>query len=357
MQEGFMKRWNALTTLVAAALLTLVPAPQDAAAAEPVHKWKMATSWGGGPLMEIGSKAFADKVGLLTDGRVEIEVFPAGKLGSALKVTETVREGTAEVGHTWMGLDWGQDKTAVLFGGFAGSMDPERTIHWLYEGGGLELWREFRAQEFGIVSMPGLTRTAEVFLHSRKPVRSLDDLKGLKVRTAGAWLEIVTGLGATSVSLPGSKVKGALEAGEIDAAEWGTLWENAALGVSAIAEYVIVPGVHQPVAPFELQFNTGAWNALSERDKRLIEVAAKLVTLESWTRFGHEDAKALDHYRQAGNQIFVLDDAFQAEAKKAAKVWAEAQAKDNDWFARVWKSQQDFEALWKDAPLYRDLKG
>lgn len=350
-----MKRLAARATLAAVALMVLGVAWQDARGAEAVHKWKMTTSWGGGPLMEIGSKAFAEKVEFLTNGRVEIEISPVGKLGSPLKVTETVREGRAEVGHTWMGLDWGQDKTAVLFGGFAGSMDPERTIHWLYEGGGLELWRKFREQEFGIVSMPGLMRTTEVFLHSRKPMRSLDDLKGLKIRTAGAWLEIVTGLGATSVSLPGSKVKDALEAGEIDAAEWGTLWENVGLGVSKISKYVIVPGVHQPVAPFELQFNKAAWNALSERDKRLIEVAAKLVTLESWTRFGQEDAKALNHYREAGNEILVLDDAFQAEAKKAARSWAEAQAKDNAWFSKVWQSQQNFETLWKDAPLYRDI--
>ncbi len=329
----------------------------SAATAQSVHKWKMATSWSGGPLMEIGSRAFAEKVRFLTDGRVEIEVFPAGKLGSPLKVTETVREGVAQVGHTWMGLDWGQDKTAVLFGGFAGSMDPELTIHWLYEGGGLDLWRAFRAEKFGVVSMPGLIRTSEVFLHSRKPIQSLDDLRGLKVRTSGAWLEIAKGLGITPVSIPGSEVKGALDAHEIDAAEWGTLWEDAGLGVSKVTSYVIVPGVHQPVAPFELQFNEQAWNTLPERDRKLIAVAAKLVSLESWIRFGQEDAKALDHYRQAGNKILVLDDAFQVEVKRAARDWAEVQAKDNPWFARVWKSQQDFELLWKDAPQYRDLKG
>jgi len=330
---------------------------QNNAAAQSVHKWKMATSWASGPLMEIGSKAFAEKVAFLTDGRVEVEVFPAGKLGPPLQVTETVRTGNAEVGHTWMGLDWEQDKTAVLFAGFAGSMDPERTIHWLYEGGGLDLWREFRAEKYGIVSMPGLIRTSEVFLHSRKPIRSLDDLKGLRVRTSGAWLEIVAGLGATAVSIPGSEVKGALDEGKIDAAEWGTLWEDAGLGVSKVSKYVIVPGVHQPVAPFELQFNNEAWNALSERDKRLVALAAKLVSLESWIRFGQEDAKSLEHYRQAGNEILVLDAAFQAEARRAAREWATTQAQNNPWFARVWQSQQDFERLWKDASMYRDLKG
>jgi len=117
--------------LWAAALTLAAGMAVGDAAAEAEHKWKMATSWGGGPLMDIGAKAFAEKVAFFTDGRVEIQVFPGGQLGSALKVSETVRNGVAEVGHTWMGYDWGQDKTTVLFGGFAGSMDSERMLHWL----------------------------------------------------------------------------------------------------------------------------------------------------------------------------------------------------------------------------------
>lgn len=346
-----------LRTGVVTVVLLAFGLAASGASAQDAQKLRMATSWGGGPLMEIGSMAFAEKVRLLTDGRIDIEVFPAGKLGPPLEVTETVRQGKADVGHTWMGLDWTRDRTAVLFGGFAGSMDPERTIHWLYEGGGADLWRQFREEEFGVVSMPGLIRTSEVFLHSRKPVRSLDDFKGLRVRTAGAWLEIANKLGATTVSLTHAEVAGALAAGKIDAAEWGTLWEDSALKVSEVTRFVIVPGVHQPVAPFELQFNMDVWAKMSPHDRQLVEIAAKLMSLESWTRFGQEDAKAMDHYREAGNELIVLEEAFQIKARKAARDWADEQAKINPWFAKVWKSQNDFERLWKDAPLYRDLKG
>ena len=45
------------------------------------HKFKMAASWGGGPLMEIGAKAFANNVSKLSNERIQIEVFPAGTLG------------------------------------------------------------------------------------------------------------------------------------------------------------------------------------------------------------------------------------------------------------------------------------
>jgi TRAP-type mannitol/chloroaromatic compound transport system substrate-binding protein len=321
------------------------------------YEWKMATSWGGGPLMEIGAQAFADRVRFLTDGRVDIQVFPGGQLGSALKVSETVRNGVAEVGHTWMGYDWGQDKTTVLLGGFAGSMDSERMLHWLYEAGGLEMWRQFREEKFGVVSMPLFIRTAEAFLHSRKPVRTLDDLNGLKLRTAGAWLEISQNLGAAPVTMPGAEVYTSLERGAIDATEWGTLYENISPGFHKIAKYVIIPGVHQPVAPFEVMFNKEAWDSLSERDQKLIEDAAKLVTFETWTKIGQEDAKALEFYKSQGNEIIELDESVQIETKKIAREWAGEQASENEWFDKVWKSQQEFEELWKDATRYRNTKG
>ncbi len=351
-----MKVMRNLKILAVATAVSLGVLLSGTANAENV-KWKMATSWGGGPLMDIGAKAFADKVKLFTEGRVEIQVFPGGQLGSALKVSETVRNGVAEVGHTWMGYDWGQDKTTVVFGGFAGSMDSERMLHWLYEAGGADMWAQFRDEKFGVVSMPLFIRTAEVFLHSRKPVKTLDDLQGLKLRTAGAWLEISKDLGAAPVTMPGAEVYTSLERGAIDATEWGTLWENISPGFHKIAKYVIIPGVHQPVAPFEVMFNKEAWNSISDLDRNLIQQAAKLVTFETWTRIGQEDAKALDFFRNSGNEIIELDVSVQKQTKKLATEWAEKQAKENPWFEKAWRSQVDFETLWKDASRYRNVKG
>ncbi len=334
--------------------LTAMVVSKSVLAAE--HNWKMATSWGGGPLMDIGAKAFAKRVKELTDGRVEIQVFPAGTLSKGLEVRSAVKKGVAEVGHTWMGYDWGKDKTVVLFGGFAGSMDTERMLHWIYEGGGLELWRQFNEEKFGVISFPCFARTAEAFLHSRKPVRTLDDLKGLKFRTAGAWLEISKDLGAAPVTMPGGEVFATLERGAIDATEWGTLYENINTGFHKIAKFVIIPGIHQPTAPFEVVINKDAWAKLSDADKLNVELAAKLVTVESWMKIGHEDAKALAFFKTEGNEVIELDPAVQKQAKALALKWAEEQAKDNPWFAKVLKSQLEYEKLWENASSYRNVK-
>jgi TRAP-type mannitol/chloroaromatic compound transport system substrate-binding protein len=337
----------------AAAVVTSFAASSAYAAAE--HKWKLAASWGGGPLMEIGAKAFANQVKFLTNGNVEIKVFPSGQLSKGLEVRSAVSKGVAEMGHTWMGYDWGKDKTTVLFGGYAGSMDSERMLHWLYEGGGLQMQREFNLEKFNVVSMPMFTRTAEAFLHSRKPVRTLADLNGLKFRTAGAWLAISKGLGAAPVTMPGGEVYTSLERGAIDATEWGTLFENKSTGFHKIAKYVIIPGIHQPTAPFELVINKKAWDSLSKRDQKAVEMAAKLTTFESWTKIGHGDAKALDFYRKQGNEVIVLDASVQKKGKQLGLAWAKEQAKSNPWFDKVLKSQLAFEALWKDAAHYRNV--
>ena len=319
------------------------------------HNWKLAASWGGGPLMEIGAKAFANKVKMLTDGRVEIKVFPSGQLSKGLEVRSAVAKGVAEAGHTWMGYDWGKDKTTVLFGGYAGAMDTEKMLHWLYEGGGMELQRQFNDEKFNVVSFPCFARTAEAFLHSRKPVRTLADLKGLKFRTAGAWLAISKGLGAAPVTMPGGEVYTSLERGAIDATEWGTLYENQSVGFHKIAKYVIIPGIHQPTAPFEVVINKKAFAKLSDRDKKMVEMAAKMVTVESWMKIGHEDAKALDFYRKQGNEVIVLDAVVQKKGKALGVAWAKEQAKSNAWFDKVLKSQLAFEKLWKDAAHYRNV--
>mgnify|MGYP006376871711 FL=1 len=344
--------------LQAGAVATAGMAIARPASAQATYNWKMATGWAGGPLMDIGSKAFAEKMDQLSGGRFKIQVFPGGALGNALKVPETVKNGVAECGHTWMGYDWGKDPTTVLFGGYAGSFDSERMLHWLYQAGGVEMQRQFREETEGVISFPLGIRTAEAFLHSRKPVKTLDDLKGLKLRTAGAWLEMAKDLGAAPVTTAGGDVYPMLERGAIDATEWGTMYENISMGFHKIAKYIIYPGVHQPTAPFELVINKEAWAKLSPADKKLVETVAKLVTIEFWLKVGQEDAKALDFYKKAGNTIIELDPEVQYLGRKIGQDWADKVAKENKypWFAKTLQSQKEMDALWKGATGWRTVK-
>jgi TRAP-type mannitol/chloroaromatic compound transport system substrate-binding protein len=340
----------------AGAAAALAALPVEAQQSGPTYNWKMATGWASGPLMDIGAKAFAERMAQLSGGRFKIQTFPGGALGNALRVPETVKNGVAECGHTWMGYDWGKDPTTVLFGGYAASMDSERMLHWMYDAGGDRMQREYREEKEGVISFPLFIRTAEAFLHSRKPVRTLADLRGLKLRTAGAWLEMAKDLGAAPVTTAGGDVYPMLERGAIDATEWGTLWENITPGFHKVAKYVIIPGVHQPVAPFELCINKDTWSKVNAADQRLVELVAKLVTFETWIKVGNEDTKALEFFRKAGNEIIELDVEVQRQTRKIGLEWARKTAQGNPWFQKVLQSQLEFEKAWEGAERWRTIK-
>ena len=173
----------------------------------------------------------------------------------------------AQAGHSWPGYDWGIDKAGAIFGGYVGSPPAEALLHWIYAGGGIDLWRQWRMEKFGVVGIPCGSHSDEIHMHSRKPIRTIEDLKGLKLRTSGAWAEIANNLGASTVILPGGEVYPALERGVVDAIEWATPGINIGLGFHKVAKYIILPGVHQPGAVLECVFDKALWDGFDANTK------------------------------------------------------------------------------------------
>ena len=318
--------------------------------------WSMAAPWGGGAFLE-DAKKFAATVKELTEGRVNITVFPAGTLGKALKVTDTVKSGVAQAGHNWMGYDWGIDKTTVIFSGYVGGLVEEEFLLWLFQGGGAKLWEEYRMEKFGVVSMPCGIFPSEVFLHSKKKITSLADYKGLKQRTAGAWAEVGGSLGATTVILPGAEVYAALERGVIDATEWSSPSVNEPVGFHKIAKYIIFPGVHQPAAVQECEFNKAAWDKISERDQKLIRLAARLATYDRWTYHAYRDLDSYKRFEKSGNTMLRLDQDFINTAQKAGNEWADKQVEGNPWFKKMLNHQRKFQQKMREYSKMRSAPG
>lgn len=324
------------------------------AAASAQQSIRTATSWPGGPHMDYFAKGFADNVALLTNGKLKFETFPAGTIGSPLKVTETVQKKVAPAGHSWSGYDWGIDKTSVLFGGYVGSPGVEAHLHWLYEGGGLDLWKQWRMEKFNVVGMTCGSHSDEIHMHSRKPVKTLEDLKGLKLRTTGAWLEIAASLGASTVTMAGAEVYPALERGVVDAIEWATPSINYSLGFHKVAKYIILPGVHQPAATLECLFDKATWDAFDSHTKAMIEAAAKKTTLESWMKINSNDTDALTKYKAEGVEIINVESSYIDGVRKATVAWEDkTAAAEGGWFAKVLKHQRDYVGRWNANKSYR----
>jgi len=343
-----MRKKSFAVLAMAAIIFSLIFMVGLSTASAKVIRWKMATAWPTGiPLYTDMAKVFADHVEAMSDGALKIQLLAGGAVAPALEVTDTVAKGIAELGHNWPGYDIGRDATTAILGGYAGGMESVPILHWLYTGGGKQLWREFRLDKFGVVAFPCGIRPPEVFAHSHKPIRTLEDFKGLKMRTVGAWAQILPDMGASVVSLPGGEVFQALERKVIDATEWATPGENVISGFHEVAKYVIVPGAHQPSAPFELVVNKEKWDELPKYLQDIIERAADLTTFESWVRIGKLDMGAMEIFEATGNEIIYLDPETQAKARDLGRQWAAEVSAKNPWVKKIVDSMNAFDKQWQ----------
>lgn len=326
-------------------------AAMTAGAATAETTWSLASYTSGGPFFE-SVKKLAETVEFLTEGRLKIEVYPGGTLGAPFKVTETVQNGIAEIGHLWPGLDWGVDKTSVLLAGYPAGPSSEEMLAWVYKGGGLELWQEWRMERFDLVAFPCNNLTKEVFLHSKKPVRTQEDYRGLKIRTIGAWAPIAEKLGASAVALPPDEIFPALERGVVDAAEWASPSVNLSMGLHEVARYIILPGIHSTMAMQECVIRKDAWEALDPRDQELFEMATRLMTASTWIQLGDADARTYQEWIEAGNEIVDLDPAFIEKIREVSIEWQDELAAEDPWFEKILESQRAYQEMWSGAPRY-----
>ncbi|MCH8240568.1 MAG: C4-dicarboxylate ABC transporter substrate-binding protein, partial [Proteobacteria bacterium] len=135
----------------------------------------------------------------------------------------------------------------------------------------------------------------------------------------------------------------ALERGVIDATEGSSPSVNEPVGFHKIAKYIIFPGVHQPAAVQECQFNKKAWASISERDQTMIRLAARLNTFDQWRDHAYKDLFAYMRFEKSGNTMLRLEPSFIKAAQKAANEWADKQVAGNAWFKKMLNHQRQFQ--------------
>ncbi|MCD8537534.1 MAG: TRAP transporter substrate-binding protein DctP [Burkholderiaceae bacterium] len=307
------------------AMATLACASATAFAADVT--WRVPTSVPeGSPFYKNFLERFAQNTKMLTGGRVEIQPFGAGVIVPALKVFESVQNGVVEAGHSTSSFLVNQDPTNAIFAGFPGGMGPDTYTAWLYEGGGKEMLQELRNTQ-GLKTLIVGIGSSEVMAHSNKPIRSAEDLKGLKYRTSGAWAEVMRDyFGAVPTVVPPGEIYTLLQRKGVDAIEWAPPSANLPEGFHQAAKYIVVPGVHQPTFMWELVVKQDTWDKVPDDLKPLIEAAAELTTQQSLTHFYDADMKAMEAYRKGNNEIITLSPEFIKQLSDAGNDWVQKTA-------------------------------
>jgi TRAP-type mannitol/chloroaromatic compound transport system substrate-binding protein len=180
-----MQRRKFLKGAGASAAAAAAIAAPTVVGAQPQVRWRLASSFPKALDTIYGaSEVFARLVGACTGGRFQVSVHAAGELVPAFGVVDAVQNATVECAHTAPYYFFGKDETFAFACAIPFGLNSRQMTAWMYEGNGLKLMREFY-RNYNIHSFPMGNTGAQMGGWYRKEIKSIADMKGLKMRISG----------------------------------------------------------------------------------------------------------------------------------------------------------------------------
>ena len=247
----------AMILMVGLALLCNTTASQ---AAEKQIVLRTQTAWSAGFAYNDFHNRQMDMIEKISGGRVKFERHYSGELCPSFEVWKAAGKGVIDVGFACNCYTIGRSYASAFFCS-APSWGPVEKLAWLFEGGGLPILQDMMKKKYNVMTLPAMPTTTEVFLYSRKSINSVDDLKKLKIRSAGIRGDVFKAAGASVVTLPLGDLIPAMEKGVVDAAEFSNLFADVPFGFQDVCNYIyLAPTANAPHIMMILNLDT--WNKL-----------------------------------------------------------------------------------------------
>jgi TRAP-type mannitol/chloroaromatic compound transport system substrate-binding protein len=335
-------------TAAGGALLLAAPQIRNAEAAK-TQVWKIQSTWDAGTtgykLFEEWCNGFKEKSG----GELELKPFPAKSVAADNNALfDAVRTGVLQAMNPFT-LYWsGKIPASVFLSSYpAGPDQPGQWDTMFYGLGMLDATRAI-FQKFGLFYVGPIQHDANI-IHSKKPVTSLDQLKGMKIRLPGGMVaEVFEKFAVSTTSMPGSDIYPALEKGTIDAADYVGPAINWDLGFSEVTKYIICMGppgqtsLYQPVDLMDLTVNMGVWKRLSKKMQTFVEEQVQTYSVHHFVTIQKANMVAMEKFLKAGTTVSRLPAGDVDKFRRAAiPVWFNW-AKKNADATRIFKIQLDY---------------
>ncbi len=349
-----MKRREFLTKAGAGAALGIAAAPAIAQST-PAVRWRLQTSWPKSlDTLHGGVEQMAKRVLALTEGKFEIRVLAAGELVPGNQVFDAVEKGTMEATHTLTSFFIGKNPAFAFDSGLPFGLNSRQQNAWFHWGGGKELLRDVYKQ-YGIINFACGNNGVQMGGWYRKEIKTVADLKGLKMRIGGIGGSVLAKLGATPQQLPPGDIYAALEKGTIDAAEFIAPYDDEKLGFHKVAKFYYTPGWWEGSAQVSILINQKAWDALPKPFQDALEVASTEQDTLMVANYDHKNPAALKRLIGSGTQLRTFSKPILDAAYKASnELFDELAAKSAD-FKRLyehWTKYRDEQNLWFRAAEY-----
>ena len=244
----------------------------------------------------------------MTDGDLAIEVLPTKAVVPHTETMEAVANGILDGDLNAVSYFSGRDPAFAIIGDLIAGYDTVDQVRtFCMHGGGKEILQKlYDKYADGNIHVVGCGPYAKEALVSTIPINSVEELKGVKIRSPeGLAAEVFRRAGAAPVSLPFSEVYTALEKKLVDAADASALVNNDASGMQKVAKYPIYPGIHS-MAVLQFVVNKDLWDSLTESEQTALEVWYSAAYDAMRRDADLLDQQIVEQYR-AGDDITVID--------------------------------------------------
>ena len=245
------------------------------------------------------SLVFADEVAKLTEGRVEVQVFPNESLGKEIDLINGMQLGTADMTITGESLQNWAPKAALLAVPYAySSLEQMDQVASGEIGKDVEAEIRAKAQIRPIAYFARGPRN----LTSNREIMTPGDLNGLKLRVPNVPLFVQTwqALGAAPTPMAWPEVIGALQQGAIDGQE-NPLSVIVSAKLNEVQKYLTLDG--HVYSPAVILISPALWNSLDDSQKAAFDKAAKDAVTAMRAYVDEVEASGVETLKQAGMQV------------------------------------------------------
>jgi len=310
--------------------------------AQAAIRWRLASSFPKALDTIFGAAdVFAKSVKAMSGGKFEISVHAAGEIMPAFGVVDGVQQGSVEMAHTAPYYFFGKDETFALGCAIPFGLNSRQMTAWQYEGNGMKLMREFYAN-YNIVHFPGGNTGAQMGGWYRKEIKSLKDIKGLKMRIGGFGGKILEKIGGVPQNIPGGEIYSALEKGTIDSAEWVGPYDDQKLGFNKVAPFYYYPGWWEGGPQLDFYINNKAFDALSPENKAIVQAAASHAHVTMQAMYDARNPVALKQLVGAGTKLRPFPNDVMKAAYDAAMAFYDELSKKNENWKKVYADYATF---------------
>jgi TRAP-type mannitol/chloroaromatic compound transport system substrate-binding protein len=297
--------------------------------AQTVIKTQTAMAAGQFTLVYLNEK-WAPKVEQMTGGKFKLEILPSQAVVPHREVINAVSSGILQGDINAVAYYAGKDPAFGMMGDLiAGYDNVEQFQMFCRFGGGREVLQKiYDKLTGGKIHVVGCGPFSKEGLIASKPIRTVADFKGVKIRSPeGMAAAVFQAVGASPVAIPWPETFTAVEKGIVDAADGSSYTNNSSLGFHKIAKYPLFPGIHS-MAVLEFTVNQALWEKMGPQGQAALETWYYAAWTDMSRASDIEDRKqaALDRAGTGTPGIEVIDWS-QAERDKfraiAAKVWAD----------------------------------